>query len=329
MPQTARRPRNAGVVHTDTDPRVRIIDGLLATPKRIDSRFFYDKHGSQLFEAITGLPEYYPTRTERALLEAHSAEIAVAMGRGQLLVEPGAGSCSKVRLLLPELAPACYVPVDISGDFLRAAARELQRDFPSLRVLPLVGDMGDVVSLPPEYDMLLRNVFYPGSTIGNYQPEQAETVLRGMHAAMNGGGHLLIGVDLQKDPSILHAAYNDSAGVTARFNLNILTHINRIANADFDIGCFRHVAFYNEAEGRIEMHVESTCNQRVTVGDMEIRVREGERILTEYSYKYTLDGFADLASRAGFVAAERWVDDKGLFSLQHFRSARGNGTDDV
>ena len=257
MPQTAAT-RTTGPEHSTSESEElhEIVEGLLAAPRRIDSRYFYDQYGSQLFEEITRLPEYYPTRTEIGLLETNSADITAALGRGQLLLEPGAGNCGKVRLLLPDLRPVCYVPVDISGPFLRAAAAELQAEFPTVRVLPLVGDMAAVVDLPPEYDTLRRNVFYPGSTIGNYQPAAAEDFLRHMRGVTGSSGNLLVGVDLQKDVDVLHAAYNDSAGVTARFNLNILTHINRLADADFDVERFRHIAFYNEAEGRIEIASE-------------------------------------------------------------------------
>jgi dimethylhistidine N-methyltransferase len=298
--------------------------GLLASKKCIDSRFFYDERGSQLFEQITGLPEYYPTRTELALLHENRESISAVLGRDQVLIEPGAGNCSKVTTLLPTLRPACYVPIDISGDFLAAAARELQSEFPEIRVLPIVADMGVTVELPAEFNRLSRNVFYPGSTIGNYEPAAACDFLRQMYTVIGRAGDLVIGVDLQKDHRILNAAYNDAQGVTARFNLNILSHVNRLVSADFDIDSFRHVAFYNESEGRIEMHLESVCDQRVTAAGVEILLHSGERILTEYSYKYTREGFADLAAAAGLVAGEYWADEQALFSLQHFRGSGAN-----
>ncbi len=319
MPQPALQNHSVSLNDVEKTTADELLAGLLASAKRIDSRFFYDEYGSQLFEQITELPEYYPTRTEVGLLRDNCDSITKALGRGELLIEPGAGNCSKVRWLLPALRPACYVPIDISGDFLIASARTLQQEFPGIRVLPVVGDMGAMLTLPPEYDGLRRGVFYPGSTIGNYEPGDAVEFLRRMQSMMGSGGSVLIGVDLQKEPEVLNAAYNDSAGVTARFNLNILSHVNRLADADFDIERFRHVAFYNEAAGRIEMHVESLFAQQVTVAGVTIPLLEGERILTEYSYKYTREMFADLASRAGLTAGEYWIDEQNLFSLQHFR----------
>lgn len=326
MPQPAIQ--NHGVSPDDAEKRQvdEILAGLLAPAKRIDSRFFYDEYGSQLFEQITELPEYYPTRTEVGLLRDNCDAITDALGRGELLIEPGAGNCSKVRWLLPALCPACYVPIDISGDFLIASARTLQQEFPGIRILPVVGDMGAMLTLPPEYDGLRRGVFYPGSTIGNYEPVEAVEFLRRMQSMIGSDGSVLIGVDLQKEPAVLNAAYNDSAGVTARFNLNILTHVNRLTDADFDLRRFRHVAFYNEIAGRIEMHVESLCAQQVTVAGVAISLQEGERILTEYSYKYTRENFAELAAQAGLRADAYWSDDQGLFSLQHFRVS-GQGYD--
>jgi dimethylhistidine N-methyltransferase len=295
--------------------------GLTESPKRINPKFFYDEYGSQLFEEITRLPEYYPTRTEMALLESYKKEIAQTIGPGQVLLEPGAGNCKKVRLLLPALRPACFVPIDLSREYLFSAAEQLREEFPAIEILPVVDDMGAKVALPERFDDLPRTVFYPGSTIGNYQPDEAVVFLKHVREVIGEHGGLLVGVDLQKDPAVLHRAYNDTKGITALFNLNILNHINRLISADFDVSLFEHVAFYNERECRIEMHLESTVDQMVSAGGETLHFKAGERLLTEYSYKYTLEGFAGLAEQAGLVSVRNWVDKNGLFSLQYYRVA--------
>ena len=295
--------------------------GLGACPKSINPKYFYDEHGSQLFDAITRLEEYYPTRTEVSLLQRFADDITRVAGRGRVLLEPGAGSCAKVRLLLQALAPACYVPIDISGDYLFAAAQQLQREFEHIPVHPIADDMQSSIDLPAELDGIPRLVFYPGSTIGNYTPEEALQFLQHVRATIGDEGGLLIGVDLQKDSGILHRAYNDAAGTTAAFNLNSLNHINTLTGANFDPARFRHVAFYNEEINRIEMHLESQVDQIISMAGEQIHFSAGERIITEYSYKYTLEGFAELAAKAGLVAGRHWVDDDGLFSLQYYCAA--------
>ncbi len=295
-----------------------IREGLSANPKYINPKYFYDEKGSELFDEITRLDEYYPTRTETGLLNRHAESIAEIAGRGKVVLEPGAGGCTKIRQLLPALEPACYIPIDISRDYLFAAADELQREFSDTRILPIADDMQSSIELPPELDGIPRMVFYPGSTIGNYTPEQAVGFLRHVRSTIGDEGGLLIGVDLQKDTDILHRAYNDAAGTTAAFNLNSLSHINTLTGADFDLSQFTHVAFYNEQDGRIEMHLESQQEQDVSLAGETIVFGAGERILTEYSYKYTLDGFARLASQADLVAQQHWTDDDGLFSLQYY-----------
>lgn len=292
--------------------------GLIRTPKQINPKFFYDEQGSVLFDQITKLPEYYPTRTELALLNRYSAEIAGIAGRGTVLLEPGAGNCEKVRCLLPEMQPACYVPIDISGDYLFAAANKLQREFPDIRVFPVADDMKSDIQIPGEFEHLRKLVFYPGSTIGNYTPEQAVEFLRHVRCLVGESGGLLLGVDLEKDKDLLNRAYNDAAGVTAAFNLNCLSHINTITDSDFNTDSFRHVAFYNEQDFRIEMHLESICNQSLYLAGETIPIAEGERILTEYSYKYSIDRFAKLAEAAGLKAQAQWIDDDNLFSIQYF-----------
>jgi dimethylhistidine N-methyltransferase len=297
-----------------------ILVGLSGENKSINPKFFYDEYGSQLFEQITQLPEYYPTRTEMQLLGDHRLEIAAALGQGQVLIEPGAGNCSKVRLLLPALGLACYVPIDISRDFLFAAAKQLQHEFPAVPVYPIVDDMRAKITLPPELGDLPRTVFYPGSTIGNYEPADALRFLHHVREMIGSKGGLLIGVDLQKSSDILHRAYNDTQGVTALFNLNILNHVNRVIGSNFEVSRFEHVAFYNVEAGRIEIYLESEAAQTVTAGAEVFHFERGERIHTEYSYKYSQSSFAELAGRAGLVPVKNWIDKDGLFSLQYYRA---------
>ncbi|MEP4148108.1 MAG: L-histidine N(alpha)-methyltransferase [Halioglobus sp.] len=292
--------------------------GLSKKPKEINPKFFYDEHGSGLFDQITQLPEYYPTRTELALLDRYAADIAKITGQGAVLLEPGAGNCEKVRRLLPEMLPACYLPIDISRDYLFAAAASLQREFADIRIVPIADDMKSDIQIPAEFEGLRKLVFYPGSTIGNYTPEQAADFLHHVRRLVGVSGGLLIGVDLEKDKDILNRAYNDDAGVTAAFNLNCLSHINNITGSNFDIDQFRHIAFYNEPDSRIEMHLESLCDQRLNLLGEVIPISKGERILTEYSYKYSIDRFAELAASAGLEPQAQWIDDEGLFSIQYF-----------
>ncbi|MEH6581042.1 MAG: L-histidine N(alpha)-methyltransferase [Halioglobus sp.] len=302
----------------DLEALDEIRTGLRSSPKHISPKYFYDEQGSQLFDQITCLPEYYPTRTEVSILTRFANEIAEIAGRGNVLLEPGAGNCSKVRHLLQALQPACYVPIDISRDYLFAAAEKLQQEFRDIPVFPQADDMQSEVLLPPGMDEIPRLVFYPGSTIGNYTPEGAIEFLRHIRRTIGESGGLLIGVDLQKDSEILNRAYNDAAGVTARFNLNSLNHINTLTGANFDLSQFHHLAFYNEQAGRIEMHLESRIDQCVSLTGERLSLAEGERILTEYSYKYTLEGFAELAAKAGLAAQQYWTDEEDLFSLQYY-----------
>lgn len=308
--------------HSNQEVDLQALDeiriGLQASPKSISPKYFYDEYGSQLFDQITRLPEYYPTRTEVSILTRYADEIAKIAGRGKVLLEPGAGSCSKVRHLLQALSPACYVPTDISRDYLFAAAEKLQQEFVDIPVYPAAGDMQSEVALPPEMEGIQRLVFYPGSTIGNYTPEHAAGFLRHIRSLIGDDGGLLIGVDLRKDSERLNKAYNDTAGITAQFNLNAMSHINALAGTDFDLSLFHHVAFYNEQAGRIEMHLESQIDQLVWLADEHISLAQGERILTEYSYKYTLEGFSELAAQAGLALQHYWTDDENLFSLQYY-----------
>ena len=310
----------AGVSPQNLQLRSELLAGLNDKQKRINPKFFYDKAGSLLFEEITRLPEYYPTRTELALLENCKNEIAQTVGQGQVLLEPGAGNCSKARLLLPAMRPKSFVPIDISREFLHSAAAQLQEEFPGVEVLPIVDDIAAKIPLPAHLDDLPITVFYPGSTIGNYEPAEALSFLKHVQELIGSRGGLLIGVDLHKDSEVLRRAYNDNQGVTALFNLNILNHINTLIEADFDVSLFEHIALYNTDHRRIEMFLESTVDQSVSAGGDIIHFSAGERIHTEYSYKYTLESFSDMASAAGLVSQKNWVDDKGLFSLQYYRS---------
>ena len=299
--------------------RDEVLAGLQSTPKTISSKFLYDERGSKLFEAICELDEYYPTRTEIGIMEQHVEAMAEALGPEVLLVEYGSGSSWKTRILLDHLTdPAGYVPVDISKEHLMQAAGELSDDYPNLPVLPVCADYTDEVRLPdPGRSVRRRVVYFPGSTIGNFVMDRARDFLAHIRSLVAPDGGLLIGVDLQKDASLLHAAYDDAEGVTAEFNKNLLRRINRELDADFDLDRFEHEARYNAEEGRVEMHLVSTEAQQVTVAGVPIDFAEGETICTEYSCKYTLDGFADLAASAGLAVEQVWTDDDALFSIQY------------
>ena len=296
-----------------------IIDGLSQAEKMISPKYFYDERGSQLFDEITRLPEYYPTETELGIMRANVEEIARLAGKHASLIEFGSGSSLKTRVLLEHLNElAVYVPVDISEDHLLASALQIRAEFPGLEVLPVVADFTQPFYLPSPAIMPIRNiVYFPGSTIGNFTHDAAHELLKVMHQETGEGGALLIGVDLQKDPDIIRRAYNDSAGVTAEFNLNMLRHLNREFDADFDLDAYEHSAEYNEQEGRVEIRLISEQHQEVMVGNTSFSIDEDEAILTEYSHKYTLDGFAAMAKAAGFTVERVWMDAERLFSVQY------------
>jgi dimethylhistidine N-methyltransferase len=298
---------------------------LSERPHRISPKYFYDAEGSRLFDRICELPEYYPTRTELRILERHVGEMAVLAGRGAEIVEFGAGSLRKVRLLLDAFeAPARYLPIDISGEHLRDAAAILRREVPGLEVHPVVGDYTQGLQLPPG-GAGRRIGFFPGSTIGNFTPEEALAFL-GSAAELLRGGALLLGVDLVKDPQLLHAAYNDEAGVTAAFNLNLLARANRELGTDFQLRQFAHYAFYNAPLQRIEMHLISRARQAVALGGEHFVLEEGETLHTENSYKFTLTGVRALAQRAGFRPGPVWTDADGLFGVHWLHApARSEG----
>ena len=296
-----------------------ILAGLKQSAKMISPKYFYDERGSQLFDEITHLPEYYPTETELLIMQDNINELADLVGPEASLIEFGSGSSRKTRVLLEHLHDlAVYVPVDISEEHLLASAKKIRSEFPGLEVLPVVADFTQRFALPEPTVMPRRNVVYfPGSTIGNFTHDVAQELLGVMLGEAGEDGALLIGVDLQKDPEIIERAYNDSAGVTAEFNLNMLKHLNREFGFDFDEDAYSHSAVYDDEQGRVVIELISERDQVVTNGDESIEVAGGEAILTEYSHKYTIDGFAEMAARAGFQVARVWTDEKQLFSVQY------------
>jgi dimethylhistidine N-methyltransferase len=309
-------------LHPTVDDLSReVLRGLGRRPRAIPPKFFYDARGSQLFDAITETPEYYPTRTELAILHARAAEIAAHVGTGSLLVEPGGGSCAKVRVLLEGLRPCAYVPMDISRDHLWVAAEQMAAEYPWLEVHAACTDFTRRMTVPESAPEGPRVAFFPGSSIGNFDPEGAEAFLSTVADLVGDGGLLLIGVDLKKAPELLDAAYNDAAGLTAAFNLNLLERINRELHADFDLHAWRHRAFYNPAQGRIEMHLESRRPQRVRIAGEAFDFEQGETIHTENSYKYDVGEFQALAARARFAPEAVWTDDRRLFSVHLLRVA--------
>ncbi len=293
------------------------IAGLSQTQKMLPCKFFYDEQGSRLFNEICELEEYYPTRAENQILRDHIKEIAGFIGSGCRLVEFGSGTSAKTRHLLthvPDLSE--YIPIDISGQQLLESVVQLSSEFPDLEINPIAADYGRILKLPNSRRKSKRTIaFFPGSTIGNLQPDEAVAFLRNIARLCGNEGGLLIGVDRKKERRILEAAYNDRQGVTAKFNLNILARANRELGADFDLSAFRHRAPYNETHGRIEMHLVSQCPQTVHVDSQEFSFEEGEYITTEYSYKYTPKDFERLAWKAGFDSVKNWEDPHHLFSV--------------
>jgi L-histidine Nalpha-methyltransferase len=317
--QVAETPSHAGCPFL-TDA----IDGLGATPKRLSPKYFYDRAGSLLFDAICDLPEYYVTRTERSILEQKVDEIANRLGGPCRVVEPGAGSGTKTRLLLRALGPercVAYVPVDIAGEHLEYTARDLRRDLPWLKVTPFAADFTVDLPLPtPQGHAAARTVVYfPGSTIGNFDPADAERLLSRFRGAAGPDGLVLLGVDLKKDPAVLHAAYNDAEGVTAEFNKNVLRRMNSELGANFEVDAFDHYAFYAPLPGRIEMHLVSARRQTVSIGGRVFHFDEGESLCTERSYKDDLRSAERLARAAGLELVDQWLDDDRRFAVLLFR----------
>ena len=296
-----------------------IVAGLTAPQKSISPKYFYDERGSRLFDRICELPEYYLTRTEREIMEQCLGEIAALVGPRASVIEFGSGSSKKIRQLLDRLIePVAYVAVDISAAYLSAMTAALSRDYPNLQIAPVVADFTRPFELPSHRVEPLRNlIFFPGSTIGNFAPREAHSLLDVMRTEAKPGGALLIGVDLKKDPRIIEAAYNDSAGVTAEFNLNVLRRINEELGANFDLASFRHEAVYQPEAGRVEIRLVCRRPQRVRIAGLSIEFRAREHIVTEHSHKFTEDEFAALATSAGFEPVQTWTDSAGLFSVNY------------
>lgn len=305
-----------------------LLNGLLQPHKTINPQFFYDEQGSELFHQITLQPEYYPTRTETSILKMYSHDIAGCVRHADqnqqtqrlTLIEPGAGTCEKIRYLLDDIRPDMFIPQDISKSFLQKTAEQLKKDYPWLHVSPIAGDFNDAFTLPESTQSSKKVVFYPGSTIGNFTPEDATNFLKRMRSFVGDDGGMVIGVDLEKDTMVLDRAYNDAAGYTAQFNLNILNHVNRLLNADFDLSQFSHYAYYNEKLHRIEMHLISRKQQHVQCNGHTIQFEKGERIHTENSYKYTVESFSAMAETAGFTIETTWLDENRWFSVHYLRA---------
>jgi dimethylhistidine N-methyltransferase len=300
-----------------------VLRGLRGPQKELPCKLLYDELGSQLFEQITTLDEYYPTRTEVRIMRSGVAEMAARLGPNCLLIEYGSGSSTKSRILLDHLErPAGYVPIDISREQLEQSVTALAEAYPKLRVLPVWADYTSPLELPLAVGNVGRRVaYYPGSTIGNFVPEDAKRFLARIAEVCGRDGGLLIGVDLKKDPLMLHRAYNDALGTTAAFNLNILRRLNREFAANFALDQFRHYAFYNPVFARVEMHLVSLSRQVVRLGDVSIRFDPGESIWTEASYKYNVHEFAELAQAVGWRVEQVWTDDRRLFSVQYLEVA--------
>jgi dimethylhistidine N-methyltransferase len=297
-----------------------VIAGLSSKPRTLPCKFFYDQNGAALFQKICELPEYYITRTELQILQVHGADMASHLGAGIELIGLGTGAGTKTRILLETLRePAAYIPVDISSGQLAQSTALFHQLFPGLEVLPVCADYLQPVPLPsPKRAGARKVVYFPGSTIGNFEPPVALKFLRRIADLCQPGGGLLIGVDLQKEHAVLERAYNDSQEVTAQFNLNLLARANQELGADFDLRRWRHRAVYNSTEGRIEMHLLSEAEQTVHIEDEQFHFKAGEEIITEFSYKYTPDGFNAMAREAGFVSDKMWTDEAHLFGVFYF-----------
>lgn len=303
---------------SDTESaRDEILAGLHQPRASVAPKFFYDTLGSRLFEAICELPEYYPTRTEAAIFDAHLMQIVRSIGLGSTLIDLGAGNCAKAERLFPALQPAQYVPVDISVDFLRDAVERLQHRYPRIPMVGVGMDFCTELNLPDTVDAQRRLFFYPGSSIGNFEPERALQLLQQIRAACDDEGGLLIGVDLVKDAAVLEAAYDDALGVTSSFNLNLLLHVNAVAGTDFNLSDWRHRASFNAAQSRIEMHLVANRDTDVHWDGGARRFAEGEDIHTECSYKYRREDFIELLQQAGFGQVRSWTDERGWFLVCH------------
>jgi dimethylhistidine N-methyltransferase len=312
-----RSKRPPGIARAEEDDfATAVLDGLSRPRKTLPCRFFYDARGSELFEEITRLAEYYPTRTETAILEANAAEMAEGVPDGGVLVEFGSGSSLKTEILLRQLPQlGAYVCIDVSESALAAARRRLAARFPALDVRPVIGNFSRIATVPADLAERPRTGFFPGSTIGNLTPGEAAELLQVFRTCLAPGGRLIVGVDLKKDARQLVLAYNDARGVTAAFNLHLLARINRELGGTFDLAAFEHEAVYNPREGRIEMHLRSMRRQVVGVLGRPFYFGAGERIHTESSYKYAIEQFRDVAREAGWHPRRVWTDSGNLFSV--------------
>lgn len=311
------KPRNA--IHVQGNFFQDVIEGLSKQQKELPSKYFYDQEGSNLFEEICSVSEYYPTDCEIEIMESHSHEMSELIGRNAQLIELGSGSSKKTRILLDHLnEPAMYVPVDISEEFLNQTAEVLQKDFPNLMINPVAADYTESFDIPSTDDIDKKVIYFPGSTIGNFTKERAKVFLDELAMGLSTGDGLLIGVDLEKDQSVLEAAYNDCKGITAAFNKNLLKRINRELNSNFDLYAFEHHAFYNSEKGRIEMHLVSKKTQTVLIGAEEFYFSKDETIHTENSNKYTIPEFRELASDF-FICRKTWTDSRNYFSAHYFQ----------
>ena len=300
-----------------------VLESLQASPRTISSKYFYDARGCELFDAICELPEYYPTRTELGIMERNAGEMADRIGRGAVVVEYGSGASVKPRLLLDALeSPRAYLPLDIASEHLQEAAAELRMRYPDLEVIPVQGDFTQAIALPKQMPSGRRIVYFPGSTIGNLRPHDAISLLRRVVEMCPGGG-MLLGLDLVKDKRVLEAAYNDEDGVTAEFNVNALAHLNRQVGADFQTDVFRHRAFFNERQKRIEMHVVAASDTSVNISGTTVHSECGESIRTELSHKYELESFPQMAEQAGMRVKDVWTDDKDWFAVVWLETEKG------
>jgi dimethylhistidine N-methyltransferase len=303
----------------ETELHAELSAGLSAAAAHVSPKYFYNELGSKLFAAICELPEYYPTRTEVGIFKHHLAEIAAAVGVGHTLIDLGAGDCAKASRLFSALQPAQYVPVDISVEFLRDAVGQLQQRFPQIQMTGLGMDFSTAIEIPAAVKASKRLFFYPGSSIGNFTPAQALAFIQRLRSACEKDGGLLIGVDLVKDHQVLHAAYDDALGVTASFNLNVLSHLNHLLDANFDLRSWRHFSQFNPEQSRIEMYLEARHTHQVNWRGGERLFKQGERIHTENSYKYTQAGFEQLLQQAGMVVNRTWTDEQNWFMVCHAR----------
>lgn len=298
-----------------TPEQIDIVNGLMQTPATISPKYFYDAKGSALFEDITRLSAYYPTRTEHAIMATHAPEIARAVGANRTVIELGAGNCLKAKDLCELIKPARFVAVDISEAFLHEAVAGMRLAFPHMTIDAIASDLTVDIVLPESLPAPRRLVFYPGSSIGNFDPPQAQALLSRMRGLLQDDGTLLIGMDLIKDAAVLNAAYDDETGVTAAFNLNVLDHVNRLIGSDFDVNQWQHRAFFNAEQSRIEMHLEAETDLLMRWRNGARSFAQGERIHTENSYKYRVEDFVALLRRAGFSQTQVWTDEQAWFAV--------------